>query len=164
MGKIWVRESRALGAGHVDMRVPRSVDEWRVIDVVSGGSASRVPCERLAARDRSQIVEERWVGNAGGVGAMNGGLAVSAQRGNGERHGDAMIAEGVQFGAVQALAAGNAQAVGTLVDLGSHLAQVGGNGGDAVRFLDAKFPRIAHLESIFGVGSDGGEDGNFVDE
>src|ERR1700690_4018100 len=90
-----------------------------------------VRCERLSAGNRSQIVEERWIGNTGGVGAMNGGLAVSPQRGNGERHGDAMIAEGIQFGAVQALAAGNAQAVGTLVDPGSHLPQVGGNGGDA---------------------------------
>src|ERR1017187_1534803 len=120
--------------------------------------------ELLAAGNRSQIVEERWVRNAGGVGAVDGGLAFSAKRGNGKRHGDAMITEGIEFGAVQTLAAENAQAVGTLVDLGAHLAQVGGNGSDAIGFLDSQLFGIAHFESIVGVGRDGGEDWNFVDK
>ena len=65
-----------------------------------------------------------------------------------------MIAEGIDFGAVQFLAAGNAEAVGPLVDFGSHLAQVGGDGGDAVGFLDAQFFAVAHFEPVFGVGGD----------
>ena len=67
-------------------------------------------------------------------------------------------------GAVEALVAGNLEAVGILGELGSHGAEVLGDEGDAVGLLDAEFLGVADDEAVRGVGRDGGEHGQLVDD
>ena len=66
--------------------------------------------------------------------------------------------------AVEALVAGDLEAVGVLGEARAHGAEVFGDESDAVGLLDAKFLGVANDEAIRGVGSDGGKDGKLVDE
>jgi len=87
-----------------------------------------------------------------------------AQRGDGEGHGDAVIAEGIEFGAVEGLASGNLEAVFEFFHLRAHEAQVGGHGGDAVGFFHTQFAGVAHFDSLRGEGSDGCKHWNLINQ
>src|SRR5258707_982219 len=82
-----------------------------------------------------QSRKERWVGDSGRLGATDQSLTLGAQSRYGERHGDAMIVKGIEFGAAQTLASGYLESVITLFDLGTHQPQIPSHGRDAVRFL-----------------------------
>jgi len=65
-------------------------------------------------------------------------VSPSARGGYGKGHGDAVVAAGVDGGAVEGLAAGHIEAVFKLFDFCSHGAEVLTK-GDPVGLLDAKF-------------------------
>ena len=75
-----------------------------------------------------------------------------------------MVGAGVDAGAVECLVAGDVQAVFVLCDLGAHGAEVLGDQRDAVGLLDAELLGVADADAVAGVGRDGGEDGELVDE
>jgi hypothetical protein len=75
-----------------------------------------------------------------------------------------VVGSGVDLGSVEGLAAGNDEAVGVFGKGGSHGAEVTGDEVDSVGLFDAEFFCVADDEAVWGVGSDGGEDGEFVDE
>ncbi len=95
---------------------------------------------------------------------MDEGFALGAEGGDGEGHGDAVVSAGVDGCAVGSLTAGNVQAVFELFDLDAHGAEVAGDEGDAIGLLDAELLGVADADAVAGVGGDGGEDGQFVDE
>src|SRR4029077_18630795 len=119
---------------------------------------------KLALDEAFQGLKKGREGDDGGVGAIDLGVTLGPQGGDGEGHGDPVIAEGVEVGAVQFLAAGNGDAIFVFFDLGSPGTQVGGNGFNAVALLDAKFLGVADADALFGEGRDGGEHGECVDE
>lgn len=53
----------------------------------------------LGAAEAFEGVEKFGEGDADAFGVANGGFAFSAERGDGEGHGDAMIAAGIDGGA-----------------------------------------------------------------
>ena len=61
--------------------------------------------------NRAQIIEKRGVGDARRAGVLDGGVALGAKSGDGKSHRDAMIGEGIEFGAMETLTAGDAQAI-----------------------------------------------------
>ena len=109
-------------------------------------------------------IEELGEADGGGFGALDQGFAFGAESGDAEGHGDAVVAAGVDDGAVQSLSAGDIEAVFELFHFGTHGAEIARDEGDAVGLLDAEFFCIANADAAAGVGSDGGEDGEFVDE
>src|SRR5271170_3105236 len=92
------------------------------------------------------------------------GVARGAEGGDGEGHGDAVVRAGVDDCAVQALVAGDLEAVFMFGELGAHGSEVLGDEGDAVGLFDAELFCVADGDAVDGVGSDGGEDGKFVDD
>ena len=108
--------------------------------------------------------EEFGEADGGGFGALDLGVGGGAEGGDGEGHGDAVIGAGVDGCAVEGLVAGDVEAVGVLGEGGAHGGEVFGYEGDAVGFLDAKLVGVADGDAGAGVGSDGGEDGELVDE
>jgi hypothetical protein len=84
-----------------------------------------------------QRLEERRIRDGGGFCATDQGFALGSQGCDGEGHSDAVVAEGVEFGAVEGLASGNLQAVFAFFDLRAHEPEIGGDGCDAIRFLHA---------------------------
>ncbi len=62
------------------------------------------------------------------------------------------------------LSPGNAQAIGALFDIGPHLAQVGRDRSNTIRFFHAQFFAVAYVKAILGVGSNGREHGDLVNE
>ena len=121
-------------------------------------------CGMLAVGERVERGEELGEGDGGGFGAQDFGVAFGAEGGDGEGHGDAVVGAGVDLRAVEALVAGDLQAVGALGEVGSHGAEVLSDEGDAVGLLDAEFLGVADDEAAAGVGRDGGEDGKLVDD
>ena len=76
------------------------------------------------------------------------GLAGGAEGGDGEGHGDAVVAAGVDAGAVELLVAGDVEAVFVLGDFGTHGAEVFGDEGDAVGLLDAELLGVADADAV----------------
>ncbi len=62
------------------------------------------------------------------------------------------------------LVAGDGEAVFVFGEFGSHGAEIFGDEGDAVGLLDAEFFGVADGDAVGGVGCDGGEDREFVDD
>jgi hypothetical protein len=108
--------------------------------------------------------EELGEGDGGGFGALDLCVAFSAEGGDGEGHGDAVVGAGVDGCAVQFLVAGDLEAVGILGELGSHDAEILGDEGDAVGLLDAQLLSVADDEAVGGVGGDGGKHGQLIDD
>src|SRR5271167_3366453 len=74
----------------------------------------------LSFRYFFQRRKECRIGNCGRFGSADHSLAPCAQRRNCERHGDAMIAKGIEFRAMKRLSAGNLQPIFALFDFGAH--------------------------------------------
>jgi len=70
----------------------------------------------------------------------------------------------VDFGGVELLLSGDAEAVGKRFDLGAEEAEIGGGGFDAVGFLDTEFGGVLHEEALLTARAEDGEDRDFVDE
>jgi len=75
-----------------------------------------------------------------------------------------VIVEGIEFGAVEGLPAGDLQAVFELFHLRAHLTEVRRDGGDSIRFFHSQFLRVAHFDSLVGEGRDRGQHGDFVNK
>ena len=95
---------------------------------------------------------------------MDLGVAGGAEGGDGEGHGDAVVVAGVDLRAVELLVAGDVEAVLVLGEFGAHGAEIAGDEGDAVGLFDAELFGVADAHAVAGVGRDGGEDGELVDE
>ena len=67
---------------------------------------------------------------------MDAARPVGGQGRDGESHGDAVVAEGVQVRCAETAAAGYGQAVLGNLDLSPQSRQVVGDGRDAIGFLD----------------------------
>src|ERR1700692_115335 len=78
-------------------------------------------------------------------------LAFSPERGNGKCHGNSVIAERIQLSPVQILPPGNAQSIGTLLNLGAHLSKIDGDGGDTIRLFHTQLFAITHFEPLTAV-------------
>ena len=75
-----------------------------------------------------------------------------------------MVVAGVDGGPVELLIAGDVEAVLVLGELGAHGAKIAGDKIDAVGLLNAQLFGVADRHAGAGVGGDGGEDGDLVDE
>ena len=75
-----------------------------------------------------------------------------------------MVAAGVDLCAVELLVAGDVHAIGMFGDFGSHSAEVLDDEGDAVGLFDAELVGVADMDASSGVGCDGGQDREFIDE
>ena len=117
-------------------------------------------------REAAQFIEEVGIRDSGAIGALDQGLAFGGQACNGEGHSDAMIAVRLDFRAVDfaGVAAFDAQTIGKLFDSCAHFAEVFGESGDAVAFLDAQLGGVANLDALFGEGAESGEHGQFVNQ
>src|ERR1035437_9709811 len=91
----------------------------------------------LSLSDQVEEIEEFREADGGRIGSLDQGLAFCAQSGHAEGHGDAVVAAGVDDGAVQRLTAGHIETVFELGHFGSYGAEILDHQGDAVRFLDA---------------------------
>jgi len=80
----------------------------------------------LEGIEKSRIRDDR------SIRASDFRFAFRSERGDRKRHGDAMIAERINFPAVELLAAGDPQAIVPLFNLGAQGAQVGRHCRDAV--------------------------------
>ena len=85
------------------------------------------------------------------------GFAFGAESGDAESHGDAVIATGVDDGAVKLLATGNIEAIFELFNFGAHGAEIARDERDAIGLLDAQLFGIANANAAAGIGRDGGE-------
>ena len=65
---------------------------------------------------------------------------------------------------MELLTAGDVEAIFKLFNFSTHGAEIFGDESDAVGFLDAEFLSVADADSAACVGSDGGEDGELVNE
>ena len=95
---------------------------------------------------------------------MDEGFSLGAEGGDAEGHGDAVIAAGIDGGPVEGLSAGHIQAIFEFLDFGTHGAEILHYQGDAVRFLDAELFGVADADAAAGVGRDGGENRQLIDE
>src|SRR6266851_8626413 len=97
--------------------------------------------------------EKFRIGYRSAFGIANHRFAFGSKRRDGERHGHPMIAVRLDFSTVQAArgAACHAQAVGKLLDLRAHSAEVFRQYGDAIAFLHAQLGRVADLNSLLGI-------------
>src|SRR5271156_2304926 len=79
--------------------------------------------------------------DAHAIGVANNGIAFASERGNGEGHGNAMIALRCDLGTVElsGRAPFDAQPIGKFLHTRAHLAQALCQRGDAVAFLYAQF-------------------------
>ena len=111
-----------------------------------------------------QQIEKLRKTDGGRFRALNQCLAFGAQRGDAECHGDTVVAAGVDGSAVKSLAAGHIESVLELLDLGTHGAQVPRDERDAIGLLYAQFLRVADANAAAGVGSDGRQHRQLVDE
>src|SRR3954453_7276136 len=100
-------------------------------------------------------LEEFWKGDLRGISTVDKGLSTSSQRSDGEGHGEPVAVLGIDFSAMQLLAAGNREPVFMFLDLGSHGAQVSRDCGDAVGLLYPQLAGLAHHQAILRVRSDG---------
>ena len=97
-----------------------------------GSSRCCFPVSPLALGYAVEQVEKFGEGDGGRFGSADEGVSFCAECGDGEGHGDAVIAAGVDGGSMEGLAAGDVEAVVELFDFSSHGAKVGGDEGDAV--------------------------------
>ena len=111
-----------------------------------------------------QQVEEFREADGGGIGALNERVTSGAEGCDAKGHGDAVIAAGVNDRAVEGLAAGDIEPIVKLLDFGAHGAEIFGDEGDAVGFLDAELARAADANAAAGEGRDSSEDGQLVNE
>ena len=110
------------------------------------------------------MVGEAGVGGIDAVGVVDDGLALGEKPGDGEGHGDAVIAVRVDLGALERLPAVDRHAVLELLHIGSHFTQVLDGGGDAVGFLHAQFAGVADVGVALGQRGGDGDDGDLIDE
>lgn len=129
-----------------------SVVFWRGVLLVSGRAEGLEVCEELGE------------GDGGGFGSFDLSFGGGAKGGDGEGHGYAVVGAGVDGCSVEGLVAGDGEAVGVFGEGCAHGAQVFGYEGDAVGLFYAEFPGVADDEAGAGVGGDGGEDRELVDE
>ncbi len=118
----------------------------------------------LSFGDQVEQVEEFREGDGGCVRTVDAALACGPQGRDGKGHGDAMISAGIDLGSVKFLSAANIKSVFELFHLGAHGAQIRSNKGDAVRLLDAQLFSVANANALPGVGSDGGQHRQLVDQ
>ena len=117
-----------------------------------------------ALGDAIQQVEELREADGSGVGALDERVAGGAESCDAKGHCDAVIAAGVDGGAMEGLSARNIEAVIKFLDFSAHGAKVLGDEGDAVGLFDAELARAADADAAAGEGRDSGEDGQFVNE
>ena len=86
----------------------------------------------LAFGDEVQQVEEFREADGGGFCALNHSFAFGAKCGNAECHGDAMIATGVDYGAVKLLSTGDIKPIFELFYFCAHCAKIARDQRDAV--------------------------------
>ncbi len=118
----------------------------------------------LALAESVEVGEELGEADGGGFGSVDFCVAGGTESCYGEGHGDTVIGAGVDLCAVELLVAGDLKAVFVFGEVGSHGFEVFRDERDAVRFFDAEFLCIADGDALIGVGGDGGEDGEFVDD
>ena len=118
----------------------------------------------LALAEGVEVGEELGEADGCGFGSVDLGVAFGSKGCDGEGHGDAVVGAGVDLGAVEVLVAGDFEAVFVFGEGGSHGAEVFGDEGDAVGLFDAEFFGVADGDAVDGVGRDGGEDGELVDD
>jgi hypothetical protein len=99
-------------------------------------------------------VEKCGIGNGSRFRPTDNRFALRAQGRYRERHRDAVITEGIDFGPMECLPTGDSEAVLALINVSSHPAQVRGERCDAIGFFDAQLSRIAHFNAALGVRSD----------
>ena len=95
------------------------------------------------AKNGCEVVGEAGVGSVDAVGVVDHGFALGEKPGDGEGHGDAVIAMGIDFRAFEWLPAVDDHAVLELLHIGSHFPEVIDGGGDAVGFFYAQFAGVA---------------------
>src|SRR5258708_451935 len=88
--------------------------------------------QRLSTSNFLQFLKKRRIRHSRSIRTVNRRLALCAQCSHGERHGNAVIAERIQFGAMQTLAPRNPQAIGSLFHFRAHFSQIGSDGRNAV--------------------------------
>src|SRR5208337_969345 len=120
---------------------------WRRMQATISLADNHANDQRLSISDRFQFSKERRIRYTCRVGPENRRLTFRAQRGHGERHSDAVIAERIEFRAVHMLAARNPHSIGPLFDFRPHFSQIGSDGRNAVRLFHAQFPGIANFEA-----------------
>ncbi len=88
--------------------------------------------------------------NSNAISFANHRVAFGTQRGDGQRHGDSMIACRLNFGASQFSGGApfHAQAIRKFFHARAHPAQSFGNRGDAVAFFHAQFLRAMDFNSL----------------
>ena len=118
----------------------------------------------LALNQLFQIVEKCRIGNLNAVGVRNNCFSFGSQRTHGEGHGNAMIVEGFDLRAMQFLPAGNSPAIFRLLDLRSHGPKIVRDRAEPVALLHAQLRCVANFQTARGVGSDGRQDREFVDQ
>ena len=92
------------------------------------------------------------------------GLAFGEKAGDGEGHGDAVVAKALHGGAVERCAAEDFQPVFGLGDLCAHGAEIRRDGGEAVGFFHAELAGVGNHRRAMGEGGGHGEDGEFIDD
>ena len=83
----------------------------------------------LAFGDQIEQIEEFREADGGGFGALDQRVAFGAKGGDAEGHGDAVVAAGVDGGAVKVLAAGDIEAIFEFLDFGAHGAKIAARRG-----------------------------------
>ena len=111
-----------------------------------------------------EVGEEFGKAYGGGVCPADLSVTGGAEGGDGEGHGDAVVGAGVDGCAVQALVAGDLEAVFVLGKLSAHGSEVLDDEGDAVGLFDAELFGVANGDAVDGVRGDGGDDGEFIDD
>src|SRR6266851_5480491 len=102
-------------------------------------STGRVPIFPL--RRTIQFLKKSGKRNSRAIRVANNSVSLGSEAGDGESHGDAMVAAGIDFGA----------------------AQLSGATAENFESVRALFDRVAKLDAFFGVGAERGEHGEFID-
>jgi hypothetical protein len=89
-------------------------------------------------------------------------MLAGKETGNGEGHGDAVVAKAIDGGTLELGPADDLHAIVELGDGDAHAAEVIGYGGDAVCLLHAELSGIADAGRAVGQCSGHGEDGEFI--
>ena len=147
----------------VDPPVETLAEGPRERRLAGGHEPDQVHLVGFHASSAAERLEESGIGDGHGVRAVDDGRPVGAERGDGERHGEAMIAGGVGGAARQPATAADVEAVRELVDVAAERAEPRDERRDAVAFLDAQLRGAGHVE-IAAVGGQGGERRQLVDE
>jgi len=121
---------------------------------------------RSGGTEAAQFSKELGIGDGGAVSIVDHGIAFGGEAGNGEGHGDAMIAARFDFRAMHfaGVAALDAQAIGEFFHLGAHLPKIFGESGDAIAFFHAQLSSVANLDAFFGERPESSEHGQLVNQ